>query len=289
MVILTARPELETNRRLADAARARGFGVRIIDALGLTAGCHPDVLRNREGKDLLDPSPDAVLPRIGNWRPHTLLAILETLTAAGTFTPNPPEAIRAGRDHWRTTRLLAHAGLATPRTLAGAEPELLAAACARELGFPVVVKQRRSRMGVGVIRCDTRDHLESVLDSLWRVGDEVVVQELIPTGGVSLRLLVAEGRVVAAGRFTAAPGEWRSNAARGARVERYAPSTEDERLALGAAAALGLGICGVDLFPGAASTVVGEVNPTPGFLHLQEAVPVDIAGAIIDAVGRHLE
>jgi len=159
----------------------------------------------------------------------------------------------------------------------------LAAAAARELGFPVVVKQRRSRMGVGVIRCDSRDHLEAVLDSLWRVGDEVVVQELISTGGVSLRLLVAGERVVAAARFTARGGEWRSNAARGARADAHAPSQEEERLALGAARALGLGICGVDLFPGPRGPIVGEVNPTPGFLKLQATTSTDIAGAIIEA------
>ncbi len=284
MVILTARPELDTNRRLADAARRRGLGVRIVNALELSAQCGPASLQTRLGEDLLEQPPDAVLPRIGNWRPETLLAILETLVAAGSSTPNPPEAIRIGRDHWRTVMRLGRTGLPVPRTLAGADPEILAAVATRQLGYPVVVKQRRSRMGVGVIRCDGRDHLEAVLDSLWRVGDEIVVQELIPTAGVSLRLLVAGGRVVGAGRFTAEDGEWRSNAARGAHVHRHSPSMHEASLAIEAARVLGLGVCGVDLLPGPDGPVIGEVNPTPGFGHLQSVVPADIAGAIVDVV-----
>ena len=142
------------------------------------------------------------------------------------------------------------AGLPVPPTLAGADPETLAAEAVRHLGLPAVVKQRRSRMGVGVIRCATRDHLEAVLDSLWRVGDEIVVQRWLAGGEHSLRLMVVGGAVVAAARFSAADGEWRSNSARGGSAEAYDASPDEKRLAVAAAAALGLGHCGVDLVSG---------------------------------------
>ncbi len=284
ILVLSARPELETNRRLVEAGRLLGAGVRIVDATRLVAGAGGRSLLAADGRDLLDPLPDAVLARVGNWRPESLLAALETLAAAGVPTPNPPDAMRAGRDHWLTVRLLDGAGIPVPRTLAGADPERLAEAAAALLGFPVVVKQRRSRMGVGVIRCTARDQLEAVLDSLWRVGDEVVVQELVPAGGVSLRLLVAGGGIAAAARFVAREGEWRSNAARGAAAEAVEPEPAAAGLALAAARAVGLGICGVDLLPGPAGLVVGEVNPTPGFRHLERATGRDVAAAVVRAV-----
>jgi RimK family alpha-L-glutamate ligase len=131
-----------------------------------------------------------------------------------------------------------------------------------------------------VIRCDSRDHLESVLDSLWRVGDETIVQQFIPTGGHSLRLLVVGGRIVAAGRFVAPRGDWRSNAARGGVAEPYQPSEAEEQLATSAACTVGLGVCGVDLLPGPI-TVVGELNPTPGFRRLEEVSGVDVAAEIV--------
>lgn len=136
-------------------------------------------------------------------------------------------------------------------------------------------------MGVGVIHCATRDHLEAVLDSLWRVGDEVVVQRWIPGGESSLRVLVVGGEVVAAARFSAGAGEWRSNAARGGTAEWARPRAEEADLAVAAAEVLGLGQCGVDIVQGDDGPVVLEVNPTPGFLRLEEATGVDIARILI--------
>ena len=229
-----------------------------------------------------DPGPDVVLARVGNWRPDSLLAVLETVTGKGVATPNPGSAIRIGRDHWWTIRILAAAGLPVPETLAGADPEKLAAAAKDHLRFPVVVKQRRSRMGVGVILCRTLDHLEGVLDSLWRLGDEIVVQQYLETSGRSLRLLVVGTEVVAAAEFQSTGGEWRSNAARGADVAAVIADEAMIEMAVAATRAAGLGICGVDLFPADDGTVIGEVNPTPGFVSLERATSIDVAGAIID-------
>lgn len=284
VLLLTARPDTYANGRIAEAARAAGLEPITADAADVVATSVPRPTLLLDGRDLLEPLPAAVFARVGNWRPDSVLAALEVAVDRGIATPNPPDAIRRGRDHWLTVRTLAQAGLPVPDTFAGADPEALAAAADR-LGWPVVVKQRRSRMGVGVIRCAARDQLDAVLDSLWRLGDEVVVQRYHETAGESLRLLVSGGRVVAAARLTAAPGDWRSNAARGGRASAVRPSPQEDDLALQAAAALGLSQCGVDLLPGR-PTVVVEVNPTPGFRHLESATGVDVAGALVrDALG----
>ncbi len=281
LLLLTARPELWVNRRLEEAARAAGAEPVVVDALEAVArsGTPPGLLRN--GVDLLVPRPAAVIARVGNWRPESTLALLEVAAAAGVATPNPAEGIRLARDHWRTLDALAAAGVPAPPAVAGAEPGSLAAEAVAVLGLPVVVKQRRSRMGVGVIRCEGRDHLEAVLDSLWRVGDEVLVQGWVDAGGRSDRLLVAGDEVVAAARFTAAAGEWRSNAARGGRCQPLAPSDAHLRLARAAVRAVGLRQAAVDLLPHDDGPVVCEVNPTPGFRALEEATGVDVAGRLV--------
>lgn len=284
-MVLTARPDLETNRRLTEAARGLGIEPMVVDAARVVAasGGTESLLFNDQ--DLLEDPPRAVLARVGNWRPESVLAALEVAVRAGVATPNPPDAIRVGRDHWRTVQLLAATGLPVPDTIAGADPEELTRSASSRLGFPCVVKQRRSRMGTGVIRCDALDQLEAVLDSLWRVGDEVVVQRFEEAAGSSLRLMVVGGEVVAAARFTAAAPEWRSNAARGGTVVAHEPSTGERELAIEAARALGLGQCGVDLLPGE-SKVILEVNPTPGFRHLESATGFGVAGAMVThAVG----
>ncbi|MCD4750035.1 MAG: RimK family alpha-L-glutamate ligase [Thermoanaerobaculales bacterium] len=282
LIILTARPEIATNRRLAEAAQTAGFDAVIVDASRTTAEIRDGraVLRV-ERSDLLDPRPAGILARIGNWRPETLLATLEVAVAGGVFTPNSPEAIRLGRDHWRTILCLGAAGIAAPGTMAGMDPEATAVAAAERFGFPVVVKVRRSRMGVGVILCRQLDHLESVLDSLWRVGDEFIVQQFIPPGGTSVRAVVVGGRVVAAARFDAGSDEWRSNGARGATAHGITLDTVETEMAIAAAQATALGVCGVDLLSGPQGPVVCEVNPTAGFVRLEKATGIDVAGAVV--------
>ena len=286
LLLLSARPDLRTNTRFAEAANDLGIDLELVDGLTASASLIDGNLKPL-GVEIDRELPDAVLARVGNWRPESLLAVLETFVACGVATPNPPAAIRIGRDHWATTMALTVAGLPVPPTLAGADPEALAAETVRSLGLPAVVKQRRSRMGVGVIRCATRDHLEAILDSLWRIGDEIVVQRWLAGGEHSLRLMVVGGTVVAAARFSAAKGEWRSNSARGGSAEAHDASPDEKRLAVAAAAALGLGHCGVDLVGSEAGPVILEINPTPGFLRLEEATGIDVARALVEhAVAR---
>jgi len=81
-----------------------------------------------------------------------------------------------------------------------------------------------------------------------------------------LRLIVAAGTVVGAGRRTAAPGERRTNVALGATVAPVSPAPVAVRLALEAAAASGLDLVGVDLLPtGPGGFCVLELNGAVDF------------------------
>jgi len=123
----------------------------------------------------------------------------------------------------------------------------IAAAAAAVCGFPCVVKQRSSRRGVGVIRCSGAAELEAVLDSLWRLGEEPVVQRFCPPGGVSRRVLVLGNEVLGATEHCAGAGEFRANAARGAEVRAVELDRGLAELGMSAARVVGLGFAGVDL------------------------------------------
>ncbi|MEN8163109.1 MAG: RimK family alpha-L-glutamate ligase [Acidobacteriota bacterium] len=291
LLVLTARPDVGTNRRLVEGGRVAGVDVEIVDAsqaVVQVGGGPTDILLG--GRSVFDPKPRAAIARVGNWRPETMLAMVEALQGAGIPTPNGPEAFRAGRDHWQSLLMLSQAGLPVPKTLAAMDPERTATAAVLILGLPVVVKLRRSRMGVGVIVCRQLDHLESVLDSLWRLGDEYVVQEWIECGGRSTRVLVAGDRPIGSAHFEAANGEWRSNGARGGSAQSADLHDSQAELAVAAGKALGLGLCGVDLLEGRQGTVVCEVNPTPGFKQVEQATGIDVASEIVRyAVGLEFE
>lgn len=283
LAVLTARPDLPICRELESAAATRGHALEVLDTARLAAQAEPaGVLRDGQPLPLDDLV--AVLPRVGNWRPDTTLALLETMAALGVASLNGADAIRRGRDHWATIRCLAAAGIPHPRTVAGADPGTLAEAAAAVCGFPCVVKQRRSRQGVGVIRCGDRATLDAVLDSLWRLGDEVVVQRFCPPGGVSRRVLVLLGEVIGATEHLAVAGEFRANAARGGSVRVVSPDAGTGELAVAAAALVGLGFAGVDLLPDGDRWVVGEVNPTPGWTHFQAATGVRVADRVVTAM-----
>jgi RimK family alpha-L-glutamate ligase len=285
LAILTAKPDLPIYRELESAAAAVGHHAVVLNALDLVARADQATVYLRGEKLPLEPLV-AVLPRVGNWRPDSVLAVLAALNAAGVPGLNRPQAIRRGRDHWRTACALAAAGLPHPETVAGSEPEALAAAAAVACGFPCVVKQRRSRQGTGVIKVASRAELEAVLDSMWRVGDEVVVQRFCPPGGVSRRVLVLDGEVLGVTEHRAAEGEFRTNAARGGRVEAVTLEEDQAMLALAAAGAAGLAFAGVDLLPDGNRVVVGEVNPTPGWKHFQEATGVAVAARLVASLLR---
>ncbi len=281
LFLLTARPDVPTNARLIEAARRLKIAVSLANAATVTAFLADGQIKPL-GIECEAQDPSVVLARVGNWRPDSMLAALEAAVAAGFGTPNPPGAIRIGRDHWATMMALNAAGLEVPPTVAGFDPETLARDVIRHIGLPAVVKQRRSRMGIGVIRCATRDHLEAVLDSLWRVGDEIIVQRWLAGGECTVRLLVVGGKVIAAARFKASAKEWRSNAARGGSAEAYDAPPNETALAVAAATTIGLGHCGVDIVTGDDGPTVLEVNPTPGFLKLEEVTGVDVARALVE-------
>ena len=58
------------------------------------------------------------------------------------------------------------------------------------------------------------------------------------------------------------------------------------QIAIDAARSVGLGHCGVDMVETSGGPTIIEVNPTPGFLRLEEATGVDVASALVEQVAR---
>ncbi len=122
------------------------------------------------------------------------------------------------------------------------------------LEFPIVVKPRFGSWGKDVKLCESESELGHCLQKLrsrrWFRRQGVLVQALVPPLGFDLRIVVASGNVVGAIERVAAPGEWRTNIALGAKRRAVDPPPEARQLALAAAAAVGdADLVGVDLLP----------------------------------------
>jgi ribosomal protein S6--L-glutamate ligase len=150
----------------------------------------------------------------------------------------------------------------------------------------VIIKLQHGTQGVGTMIADSRASLLSLCEALWAMGHEIVLQEYVAESrGNDIRVLVIGGRVVAAMRRIAAPGEFRANLHRGATGESVTLDATYERCARRCAGLLGLEIAGVDILETAAGPVVIEANSSPGLEGIEQATQLGVAQAII----RHAE
>ena len=186
------------------------------------------------------------------------LWIVNQLEAQGVRILNRAPALLAAHDKLITARLLSTAGIPHPRTR-----RLHSAASLDGLTLPVVAKPRFGSWGRDVELCSDRRALTDYIGRMrgrpwWRSGG--VLQELVPPRSSDLRLIVAAGEIVGAAVRLAAPGEWRTNVALGARSIATAPPADARELAIAATEQLRIDLAGVDLLPGDAGWVVLEVN-----------------------------
>ncbi len=184
---------------------------------------------------------------------------LGVLAARGVAVLNDPGALLAAHDKLLTARLLRRAGLPHPRTwrVRGDRP-------APSVEPPVVVKPRHGSWGRSVALCTTDAAVDEELDRIrheeWYRVHGAIVQELVAPVGHDLRLVVAGARVIGAVQRVAAPGEWRTNVALGARRVAVTPPPVAIGLALAATRAVGTALAGVDLLPTGDGFAVLEVN-----------------------------
>jgi RimK family alpha-L-glutamate ligase len=207
------------------------------------------------GRIDVEPSLQGVEP--GLWA----LGLLEQ---RGIRVLNRRHALTAAHDKLATAEALTRAGLPHPQTehvapwLPGPTVEL-----------PVVLKPRFGSWGRDVVRCETTRDLASAFAEarprVWFNTSGGIAQRLVAPRGFDLRIVVAGGCVVGAAKRIAAPGEWRTNVALGARRVPTTPPPAACELALAAARAIGGDLVGVDLLPTDTGWTVLELNGAVDF------------------------
>ena len=227
----------KTNRRLVAEWRARGLQALLLSARDALAVLRPDdVALGR-----ID-----VLPTVDGVEPGLLELLL--LERRGARVLNPAFALLAAHDKLRTAARLRAEGVPHPRTgLVRAPGDPL------PVPPPLVVKPRFGSWGVDVHRCATEDEaracLAALADRSWFRRHGALLQQLVPSRGRDLRLVVAGATVVGAIERVAAPGEWRTNVSLGGSVASVAPGPRACALGVAAARALACDLVSVDLLP----------------------------------------
>jgi ribosomal protein S6--L-glutamate ligase len=196
---------------------------------------------------------------------------------------NGAAAIGRSRDKLRALQLLSSAGLAIPRTALCRYRDEVPAAVELVGGLPCIIKLVRGAQGVGVMIASTMAEVTGLLDTLWTLGQEILLQELVKESrGRDVRALVIGDQVVAAMRRTARAGEFRSNIHRGGAATRLELPGDYARAAIRAARVVGLQVAGVDLLEAHDGPMIMEVNSSPGFEALERSSGIDIAARYVD-------
>jgi ribosomal protein S6--L-glutamate ligase len=281
IAILSRNPRLYSTSRLVEAAGARGHQVDVIDPIGcvliISRGTHRMIYRGVEVA-----GHDVVIPRIGASITDYGLAVLAHFERHGVPSVNPAQSIARSRDKLRALQSLSAHDINIPRTAMARDADAIRAAVDAVGGVPVIIKLLQGTQGVGVMIADSPEAVESTLDTLWGLGQNIILQEFIAESrGRDLRALVVGGELVGAMRRTARAGEFRSNLHRGGAGKPVALDADAARAAIAAARELGLDVAGVDMLEAKSGPLVIEVNSSPGLRGIEAATGVDVAARII--------
>jgi ribosomal protein S6--L-glutamate ligase len=284
--ILSRGPKLYSTRRLIEAGRKLDHRVRVWNTLA----CDLLIERNQplivyKGKVL--EKPDVIVPRIGASITPYGLAVVNHFDTMGVAIVNNSVPIARARDKLRSLQLLARFDVDVPKTLITRRADDLDAAVERLGSYPVIMKILQGTQGVGVMIAQSRAELVSVLDAMWELGQDIMLQEFIrESKGRDVRALVVGDRVVASMERVAKRGEFRSNIHRGAVGRAVRLDKSYAAVAVKAARVMGLEIAGVDLLYGEHGPKVMEVNSSPGIEGLEAATKKPIAEEIMAYVAE---
>jgi ribosomal protein S6--L-glutamate ligase len=272
-----------TVRRLREEATKRGHTVQTIRF----PECYVEIQRDKpsvryRGEDLTDF--DAIIPRILPGMTTYGAAIVRQFEMMGVYTPAKSIAISRSRDKLRSIQLMSKAGIGIPKTVFSRETsdvdDLL-----DHVGTPVIIKLASGTQGNGVVLAETRKVARSVIQAFYVNDTAFLIQEFIAeSAGTDIRAFVVGNQVVASMQRQSLDDDFRSNIHQGGSGTVIKLTDEEKKVALKAAKAMGLAVCGVDLMRSSRGPLVLEVNSAPGLEGIEAVTGRNIAGKIIEYI-----
>ncbi|MCH8299903.1 MAG: RimK family alpha-L-glutamate ligase [Candidatus Marinimicrobia bacterium] len=279
--ILSKGSRIYSTKRIREAARNRGHRVITLNPLK----CQLNLMRYQHsiyysGRKVNPP--DVIIPRIGATLTNYGISVVRQFEILGSKVLNSADSISRSRDKMRALQLLAAEGIHIPKTVMARNPNQLVRALQLTGGPPTILKLIEGTQGIGVILSETRQSFESTLDTLWNLGQDILIQQFMAESkGRDIRAFVINGKVVAAMKREAAAEEFRANIHRGGTGKMVTLSSIQEETAIRATKIIGLGIAGVDFFDIPGEPIIIELNSSPGLQGIERASGVDVATEII--------
>ena len=236
------------------------------------------------------PKPDAIIARTGAETSYFTLAVLRHFERQGVMLINGPRAIEAVADKLHSLQILSRSGIPIPKTILGKFPvdvDLVE----RELGFPVVVKTLKGTRGAGIVLCPDRaqfNDLATLLDGSAAGADFIFQQYIAASHGRDVRVLVVDGKAIAAMERRSSDGGFKSNISLGGHASAYDLTPDMASLAVRVACALDLDVAGIDILLDTDGYRICEANSSPGFQALEPACNLNVPALIFSAAAAKL-
>jgi len=287
IVILSRNEHLYSTSRFIDEGEKRGHLVEVVDPLKcdiIIEQEKPTIYYQNRYLDYVD----AIIPRIGASVTFYGCAVVRQFEMMNVFTTVTSDAIIRSRDKLRSFQRLSKAGIGMPKTVFTNYSRDIDEVISHVGGPPVIIKLLEGTQGLGVVLAESKNAAKSVLEAFNGLQARALVQEYIAEAkGADLRALIVDGQVVGAMKRQAVEGEFRSNLHRGGSSTLVKLSEFELKLAIKAARALKLPVCGVDMLQSKRGPLIMEVNSTPGLEGIENATQKNIARAIITFIERN--
>ncbi len=273
IIVLTSDADSDTVTRMEKIAGKKGSNLYAVDVdkafiVDEDVSDNDLIIHNYNGKGkklelFLDNT--IVIVRGGVLNSPSGIAIWKTLEETGAFVINKQDPMEFCQNKFSTSLGLELNGLPTPRTAMVNNEDAIDTALEKVGGkFPVIIKTITGAEGIGVSKVDSYESLKSVLQSLWKFGASLLLQEYMEIE-YDIRSLVLDGKVIASvKRLKSTDKDFRTNKALGNDTEPYELGDDEKKLVLKAATISGCYYAGVDHITVNGKHYLLEVNGSPG-------------------------
>ena len=192
------------------------------------------------------------------------LALLSTLEKAGAFMINNRDGMLTCDNKMSSYITFNQNGIQTPKTSLINNDESVEDAHKRIGGkFPVIIKTITGTQGIGVSIANDYKSLLSNVQSLWKFGAELLIQEFLEMD-FDVRTIIVDGVIIASTKRIRPKEDFRSNRHRGAETEPYILSDDEKKLLLNAYRSTGAYMVGVDHTIVNGKSYILDCNGSPG-------------------------
>ncbi|MBC2838490.1 30S ribosomal protein S6--L-glutamate ligase [Robiginitalea sp. SC105] len=289
IALLASNPQLYSNKRIMEAAQARGHEIVFlnVELAYMKLDAHSPEIRYRGGNILNEF--DAIIPRIKPAVTFYGCALIRQFDNLGVYCLNSAEAITQSRDKLFASQLFSRHDIHIPITGFAKSPNDTKDLIKMVNGAPLIIKLLESTQGKGVVLAETNKAAESVINAFKSVQTNILVQEFIKeANGQDIRCFVINNKVVASMQRQAEKGEFRANIHQGGSASPVKITSEERKLAIKASKVLNLAVAGVDIIRSNKGPLLLEVNSSPGLEGIENATGKDIADSMIRAIEKKL-